>query len=179
MLSADLAALFCDWQPRKQAFAVYRVYWVCPEMCSPQHVHTQLLLRFFDILKERGKKNRTQHNQSTSSSHCPQVKIFWAWLLIEGSWEISKTFLGKQGVISKQGLSEPRKLSNRARLVVTNYLWESEKMPESVVAPIRERANTSQLHLFCQRGVKLACTVIKSLLGIRKKDILSDVVGWD
>lgn len=134
---------------------------------------------FSTFWKKQEKKNRTQHNQSTSSSHCPQVKIFWAWLLIEGSWEISKTFLGKQGVISKQGLSEPRKLSNRARLVVTNYLWESEKMPESVVAPIRERANTSQLHLFCQRGVKLACTVIKSLLGIRKKDILSDVVGWD
>lgn len=160
VLSADLAGLFCDWQPRKQAFAVYRVYWVCPETCPPQHMHTQLLLSFFDILKETGKKNRTQHNQSTSNSHCPQVKIFWGWLLIEGSWEISKTFLGKQGVISKQGLSEPRKLSNRARLVVTNYLWESGKMPESVVAPIRERANTSQLCLFCQWGAKLACTVI-------------------
>lgn len=141
VLSADLAALLCDWQPRKQAVAVYGVYWVCPETSPPQHVHTQLLLSFLTFWKKPWKKNRTQHNQSTSSR---------GWLLIEGSWEISKVLLGRQRVISKQGLSEPRKLSNRARLVVNNYLWESGKKPEPVMAPIKERANTSLLHLFCQ-----------------------------
>lgn len=172
VLSADLDALFCDWQNTscclENKLLLFRVYWVCPELSPPQHVHTQLLL-IFDILKKLGKKNRTWDNRSTSSSNCPQMKIFWSWLLTEGSWEISKTFLGKHRVSSKQGLSEPRNLSNRARLVVTNDPWESGKNSESVMAPIKERDNTSQLCFFCQWGAKFACAMIRSFKNQRKR----------
>lgn len=141
-----------------------------------QHVHAWLLLSFLTFWKKLGKKKcRTEHKWSRSGSHCPEVKIFCGWLLIEGSWEIS-SFLGKQGIISKEGLSEFRKLSDRARSVVTNHLWESGKRPESLMAPRKERANTSQLHPSCLWEANFSCSVIKSLLRIREREIFSDVV---
>lgn len=97
------------------------------DVSSTACAYSALIEAFWHFKRNWRKKDRTQHNQSMSSSHCPQAKIFWGWLLVEGSWEISKTFLARQGVISKQGLSEPRKLSNRARLVVTKLslrVWE-------------------------------------------------------
>lgn len=119
-LSADLATLLRGWQPRKQAAAVYRVRRICSET-SPRRVHTQLLSIFFFFLtlwkkleeKKIQKKKKSQNNWSTSNGPHPQVKTFWGWFLTEGSWETSKTFLGRQGGISKQGLSEPRQLSSR------------------------------------------------------------------
>ena len=73
MLSADLAALFCDWQPRKQAVAVYRVYWICPETSPPQCVHTQLLLSFLTFLKKLGKKKET----STIEAQAAVTALKW------------------------------------------------------------------------------------------------------
>lgn len=154
--------------PRKQVVAFWSLLGL-PRAFSSTVCSYSALTDVFDILKKLGKKNRTWDNRSTSSSNCPQMKIFWSWLLTEGSWEISKTFLGKHRVSSKQGLSEPRNLSNRARLVVTNDPWESGKNSESVMAPIKERDNTSQLCFFCQWGAKFACAMIRSFKNQRKR----------
>lgn len=60
MLSADLDALFCDWQNTscclENKLLLFRVYWVCPELSPPQYVHTQLLLMFLTFWRNWEKR---------------------------------------------------------------------------------------------------------------------------
>lgn len=53
MLSADLEALFCDWQPRKQVAAFYSFL---PRAVSSTACAYSALTEVFDILKKTGKK---------------------------------------------------------------------------------------------------------------------------
>lgn len=97
-------------------------------LSPPQHVHIQPSLNFLIFWKELGgNKIKSSKIEVQAAVTTLKVKIFWGWLLIEGSWEISMCFLGKQRAISKWGFSESRKPSNGARLAVSNQLSEHGK----------------------------------------------------